>query len=36
MFAYAILLSAVTTVRHGGVTWRGTLYPIEELKKGLE
>jgi glycosyltransferase involved in cell wall biosynthesis len=33
LFAYAIVLSAVTTVRHGGVMWRGTLYPLEELKK---
>jgi glycosyltransferase involved in cell wall biosynthesis len=35
LFAYAILLSAVTTVRHGGVVWRGTFYPLEELKKQL-
>jgi glycosyltransferase involved in cell wall biosynthesis len=36
LFAYAIFLSAVTTVRHGGVMWRGTLYPLEELKKQLK
>lgn len=33
LFAYAIVLSAVTTIRKGGVEWRGTLYSLEELKK---
>jgi cellulose synthase/poly-beta-1,6-N-acetylglucosamine synthase-like glycosyltransferase len=33
LFAYAVVLSAVTTLMHGGVEWRGTLYPLEELKK---
>jgi glycosyltransferase involved in cell wall biosynthesis len=33
LFAYAVVLSAVTTLRQGGVEWRGTLYPLEELKK---
>ncbi len=33
LFAYAVVLSAVTTLAHGGVEWRGTLYPLEELKK---
>ena len=33
LFAYAVVLSAVTTLVHGGVEWRGTLYPLEELKK---
>jgi len=33
LFAYAVILSAVTTLRQGGVEWRGTLYPLEELKK---
>jgi glycosyltransferase involved in cell wall biosynthesis len=36
LFAYAIFLSVITTVRHGGVMWRGTLYPLEELKKQLK
>lgn len=35
LFAYAMGLSAVTTLRQGGVEWRGTLYPLEELKKAL-
>jgi glycosyltransferase involved in cell wall biosynthesis len=36
LFAYAIFLSALTTVKHGGVMWRGTLYPLEDLKKALD
>ena len=33
LFAYAVVLSATTTLRQGGVEWRGTLYPLDELKK---
>lgn len=29
---YAMLRSMVTTLRHGGVTWRGTFYPLAELR----
>lgn len=36
LFAYAILLSAATTLRHGGIVWRGTLYPLEELRRAQE
>jgi hypothetical protein len=36
LFAYAVVLSAVTTVRQGGVEWRGTLYSLEELRKFVE
>jgi hypothetical protein len=35
LFAYAIVLSAVTTVRQGGVVWRGTLYKLDDLQKQL-
>ncbi len=36
IFAYAILLSTFITLKHGGVEWRGTLYPLRELKKAME
>ncbi len=33
LFAYAIARSMVLTLAQGGVVWRGTVYPLEELKK---
>lgn len=36
LFAYAVVLSAVITLRQGGVEWRGTLYPLEQLKQFTE
>jgi glycosyltransferase involved in cell wall biosynthesis len=35
LFVYTILRSMVITLWNGGVTWRGTRYPLEELRKGL-
>ena len=35
IFYYAILRSMVRTYRQGGVVWRGTLYPLADLRKGL-
>ena len=35
LFSYTVLYSMIATYRQGGVIWRGTLYPLEELKKGL-
>jgi cellulose synthase/poly-beta-1,6-N-acetylglucosamine synthase-like glycosyltransferase len=32
---YAILRSTAITLWQDGVTWRGTKYPLEELRKGL-
>lgn len=33
LLIYALLRSMVTTLRQGGVLWRGTFYPLAELKK---
>jgi glycosyltransferase involved in cell wall biosynthesis len=35
IFAYMILRSTVVTLRQGGIVWRGTFYPLEELRRGL-
>lgn len=35
LFCYMIARSVVVTLWSGGVTWRETFYPLEELKKGL-
>jgi glycosyltransferase involved in cell wall biosynthesis len=35
LFCYMIARSVVVTLWRGGVTWRGTFYPLDELKKGL-
>jgi glycosyltransferase involved in cell wall biosynthesis len=35
LFCYMIVRSAVVTLWQGGVTWRGTFYPLEELKRGV-
>jgi hypothetical protein len=35
LFIYTILRSMFVTLWNGGVEWRGTFYPLEELRKGL-
>jgi glycosyltransferase involved in cell wall biosynthesis len=35
LFSYSILRSMVVTLRRGGVTWRGTHYKLEELRRGM-
>ena len=35
LFIYTMLRSTFCTLRNGGVEWRGTLYPLEKLRKGL-
>jgi hypothetical protein len=35
MFGYTLLRSMWLTLRNNGVTWRGTTYPLEELRKGI-
>jgi glycosyl transferase family 21 len=33
LMTYAMLRSMVSTVRHGGVVWRGTRYPMADLRR---
>ena len=33
LFLYAILRSGVLTLAHGGVSWRGTFYPLKTLRR---
>ena len=35
LFTYIVLRSMVVALMKGGVVWRGTFYPLEDLKKGL-
>lgn len=35
IFCYMLLRSMVVTLWRGGVEWRGTFYPLEELKRGI-
>jgi len=35
LFCYMMLRSTAVTLWHRGVTWRGTFYPLEELKRGV-
>lgn len=35
LFVYTLLRSMVLTLWHDGVIWRGTRYPLEDLRKGL-
>jgi cellulose synthase/poly-beta-1,6-N-acetylglucosamine synthase-like glycosyltransferase len=35
LFIYILLRSMLQTLRRGGVLWRGTFYPLEELRRGL-
>lgn len=35
LFMYILLRSMVKTLRSNGIIWRGTKYPLEELRKGM-
>jgi glycosyltransferase involved in cell wall biosynthesis len=35
IFCWMLMRSTIITMRNGGITWRGTFYPIEELKRGV-
>ena len=34
IFAYIILRSMVVTLARGGIVWRGTFYPLDQLRRG--
>jgi len=35
VLCWAFMRSTVLTLRRGGVSWRGTFYPLAELKRGM-
>lgn len=35
LFVYTLLRSMFLTLKNDGIVWRGTRYPLEELKKGM-
>jgi len=35
VFAWMITRSTIVTLWNGGITWRGTFYPLEELRRGV-
>ncbi|MGH9713163.1 MAG: glycosyltransferase [Candidatus Acidiferrales bacterium] len=35
IFAWMIARSTIVTLWSGGITWRGTFYPLKELKRGV-
>jgi len=35
MFIYTLLRSMFVTLRNDGIVWRGTKYPLKELRKGM-
>lgn len=36
LFVYSLLRSMLTTLKDGGVTWRGTFYPLANLRKSTK
>jgi glycosyltransferase involved in cell wall biosynthesis len=35
IFGYMLLRSTMVTLRQGGIVWRDTFYPLEQLRRGL-
>jgi hypothetical protein len=35
LLSYMLLRSTVITLRQGGIIWRGTFYPLDDLKRGI-
>jgi len=34
LFAFILFRSTLVTIRQGGIIWRGTFYPLDELRRG--
>jgi len=35
IFSWMLVRSTIVTLWNGGISWRGTFYPLEELKRGV-
>jgi len=35
IFVYMLIRSTVVTLKQGGVNWRNTFYPLDELRRGI-
>jgi hypothetical protein len=35
LLSYMLLRSAAVTLQQGGIVWRDTFYPLDELKRGV-
>ena len=35
IFCWMLVRSAIVTLRQGGIVWRGTFYPLKELRRGI-
>jgi hypothetical protein len=35
LFMYTLMRSMFHTLKNDGIVWRGTKYPLEELRKGM-
>jgi hypothetical protein len=35
LLSYMLLRSAIVTLKQGGIVWRDTFYPLDELKRGV-
>src|SRR6266567_5153857 len=35
IFSYMLMRSTVVTLLQGGIVWRGTFYPLDELRRGI-
>lgn len=35
IFGYAVVRATILTLRHGGITWRGTFYPLRDLRANV-